>query len=480
MVTEAIGLYDHLRPFRRRLRLLLAWRWSVIGGLGGVGLDLALELLDWWNLLLLESWHLLLPIGGGFLLGVAAALVRPLPPQTVAVMMDRRGNLKDRVQTALERAQAEGVFDQPLIEDAVEQMERLRPAQLFRLRWGAWQSAFVSALALLLFLHYLPLLPFFQSEQKKREQQEVKAIANRVEQVAKPILERAEKPGADELEKRIARNVELFRKRAQQGRMSKKEAMLKMNRILAQARQLEQHNQRRLERVALKTSTATEQLKQAIEKRKQFDSEMKQLLLRMQELQALLRSGKDSQGRPLNQEQIASLQSELQALQNTLQALQNPSNTAMTEAQMQSLQQQIEVLQRQLQSGKDNNGIPLSKEAMEALRQQLQRLQQQRCALQLSKEAREFLRKLMNDPNFIEAMKRLQELAKKCRSCSSQQNSQQRKLTQEEIERLAKELERRLEELARRYRSDEQIRELANQLLEQVKQMKEYAQIGGT
>jgi hypothetical protein len=116
---------------------------------------------------------------------------------------------------------------------------------------------------------------------------------------------------------------------------------------------------------------------------------------------------------------------------------------------------------------------------MEQLKKQLESLQQQMRALKLSQEAQEFLRKLMNDPAFKEAMEHLRKLAEQMQKLNQQQDPQQRKLTQEEIEQRLQELERRLEELAKKYNSDEKIRELAQQILEQVKQMKKLSQCQG-
>jgi translation initiation factor 2B subunit (eIF-2B alpha/beta/delta family) len=94
-------------------------------------------------------------------------------------------------------------------------------------------------------------------------------------------------------------------------------------------------------------------------------------------------------------------------------------------------------------------------------------------ALQLSEQAQEFLRKLMSDPNFQEAMKLLSELQKQLENLRETQIPQ---ISPEELERMLKELEKAIEELAKQYGDDEKIRELARQILEAVKRLKE----GGT
>ena len=480
----ALQLVDRLRPYRRRVRWLLMWRWGALGGFVGTLVAILLDALDWLALMVMPIWGLALAILMGLLMGCLYALLIPLPATALAQLIDRRGRLKDRLQTALEHTEGDHLFDRPLIEDAENALLRLRPAELFRFRLGAAHGLFALALVALLGFHFLPQILAIVSPEKREQQKQVNAAAKQIEEVAKPVLERAKKPDATELEKRIARNIELYSRRARQGRMSKQEALLRYNKLLEEARRLEQQNQRKLEQTALKAATAGEQLKQLAQKYQknpqnpQLDQLTRQLQEELHALQQQLQMGKDMNGNPLSAEQRASLQEQIRQLQATLQALRNPNPTSL-QSQMSELQRQINELQRQLQSGRDSKGIPLSKEALKALEQQLKRLQQQLRALQLSEQAREFLRKLMNDPNFIEAMKRLQELARKCQQLEQNQDAQQRQLTQEEIERMARELEKRLEELAKRYGSDEQIRELAKQILEQVKKMKELSQCNG-
>lgn len=475
MIAGSMNLLDELKPFRRRLRTLLAWRWGSMGGILGVLLAIALDWMDWFEIAVVEPYWLPATVAAGVLMGIGYALLRPLPPEAVAVMIDRRGGLKDRVQTALERSQAEGVFDEPLIEDALHNLSSSKPANLFQLRFGKWQGVFVGALVLMILIHYLPVLPFFVSDEEKKDKQAVQSLAKQVEEVAKPVLEQAKKPGAKEIEKQLARNVELFNRSAQKGRLDKKQAMIKYNQILAQAKKLEEQNRKELQQASFKAANAAEQLQKAALKNQQLDRSMQDLQQRMAQLQKMQQAGKNIDGKPLSAQQQAAMQNELQNLQRTMQAMRNPSDAQAIQDQIANLKQQMKELQNQLLSGKNANGIPLSKEAMEALKQQMKQLQKQMKALELSKEAQEFMRKLMNDPNFIEAMKKLQELAKQAQNNANQQDPQQQKLSQEEIERMAKELQQRLEELAKKYNSDEKVKQLAEQLKQQVEQMKEMA-----
>jgi hypothetical protein len=486
MALNALNWVDRLRPYRRRVRILLMWRYGAMAGVAGAFVATLLSLLDWRGVLTIYPWQLGACILAGVLMGILYGLLLRVSDAAVAQLIDRRAGLKDRLQTALEHTDGAHLFDLPLIEDAQNALQNADPKRIFRPQFGKWQKLFVGAVALTLFVQFLPQILAIAIPERREEQKEIKQAAQEIQEVAKPILEEAKKPDADELTKRIAQNVELYNKRAREAKMSKQEALLRYNEILDEARKLEQQTQKRLEQAAQKAQTAGEQLQKLAEKsnqipphlQQQLQSMQQQLQQQMQSLQQQLQSGKDLQGRPLTAQQRADLQQQLQRLQATLQAMQNP-NQANLQAQMNDLQRKIDELQRMLQSGKDANGNPLSKEQMEQLKKQLESLQQQMRALKLSQEAQEFLRKLMNDPAFKEAMEHLRKLAEQMQKLNQQQDPQQRKLTQEEIEQRLQELERRLEELAKKYNSDEKIRELAQQILEQVKQMKKLSQCQG-
>ncbi len=488
MALNAWNWSDRLRPYRKRVRMLLMWRYGAMAGVAGALVATILSVLDWRGLVVVYSWQLGACVALGVLMGALYGLLIRVSDAAIAQLIDRRGGLKERLQTALEHTDGAHLFDAPLIEDAHESLQRARPQQILRLQFGKWQKLFVGAVALMLFMQFLPQLLAIAVPERREEQKEIQQTAQEVQEVAKPILEEAKKPDADALTKRIAQNVELYNKRAREAKMSKQEALLRYNELVEQARQLEQQQQRQLEQLNQQAQTAREQLQRLAEQQDptQISPELQQMAQQMQaEMQSLqqqLQGGKDAQGNPLSQEQRAMLQQRLQSLQATMQAM-RAANAADAQRQMSDLQRQIDALQRQLQSGKDAQGNPLSQEQREQLQRQLESLQQQMRALQLSQEAREFLRKLQealrNDPAFQEAMEHLRQLAQQMQQQRQQQDPQQRQLTQQEIEQRLQELEKRLEELAKKYQSDEQIRQLAQQMLEQIKQMQQLSQCQG-
>lgn len=480
MALNAVNWVDRLRPYRRRVRLLLMWRYGAMAGVAGALVATLLSLLDWRGLLTVYPWQLGMCIAAGVLMGALYGLLRRVSDAAIAQLIDRRAGLKDRLQTAMEHTDGAHLFDLPLVEDAQRALQKAEPKHILPLQFGKWQKLFLGAVALSLFMQFLPQILAIAIPERREQQQEIKQSTEEIQEVAKPILEEAKKPDADDLIKRIAQNVELYNKRAREAKMSKQEALLRYNEILEQARQLEQQTQKQMEQSLQKAQTAGEQLQKMAEKSNpELNQLQQQLQQQMDALQQQLQSGTDLQGRPLNAQQRAQLQQQLQRLQATLRAMQNP-NQADLQAQMNDLQRQIEALKKQLESGKDANGNPLTREQMEQLKKQLESLQQQMRALKLSQEAQEFLRKLMSDPAYREAMEHLRKLAEQMQQLNQQKDPEQRKLTQEEIEKRLQELERKLEELAKKYNTDEKIRELAQQILEQVKQMKELSQCQGS
>lgn len=453
-------LLKHLKPFRRRVRWVLAWRYAAVGGAVGTALALLTDLGDWLGKWEADPIVLVLTIVLGSLISAAYAFFRSIPPEAVALLIDRRAELKDRVTTAL--LCGETPFVEPLREDALNHLVSVRPSQIFRFRLTAWHGVTAGLLLALLVSRFLPELPLPFLASFRQDRKEAKQVVENLQRVLKPVIEHAKEPEATNLEKAIAQQIRELYKRSRQGRLNKKEALLKAEKLLAEAEKLQRQSQEHLRKVSTKAITAAEALKEGL-KQKAMASQMKEmraLLERMREIERQLRS------QDLTPTQRKLLEAEKQLLQRTLSAM-GQLNPQEIQKLMEVLEQQQAQLQKMLQSG---NLTPLERQLIE---QQLQSLQHQIRALRLSKQAQEFLRKLMSDPNFREAMRLLAELQKQLQEM---QQSQIPQISPEELEQMLKELEKAIEELAKRYGDDEKIRELARQILEAAKRLKE----GGT
>jgi hypothetical protein len=463
---EQKALIKHLTPFRRRVRLVLVWKYSAVGGTIGLIFALLTDLGDWLGKWEVEPISIAFPIAIGVLSGIVYALVRSLPTEAVAQLIDRRAELKDRVTTAL--LCSETPFTQPLREDALSHLASVRPSQIFRFRLTMWHGTMAFFLVALLISNFLPQLPLPFLASFRQDRKEAKQVVENLNRVLKPIVEHAKEPEAAKLEKAIAQQLRELDKRAQRGRLSKKEALVKAEKLLAEAEKLQRQSQEHIRRISTKAITAAETLKESMKQKAMASQmqEMKALLERMREIEQQLQSQK------LTPTQRQLLEAEKQLLQRALSGMGQLSQQELKQL-MEALKQQQAMLRQMLRSGRNLQGQPLTTAEREMLQQQLQSLQQTMRALQLSEQAREFLRKLMSDPNFQEAMRLLSELQKQLENLRESQIPQ---ISPEELERMLKELEKAIEELAKQFGDDEKIRELARQILEAVKRLKE----GGT
>lgn len=457
-------LNQQIRKFLPRIRTILSWRYAAVCGTIGAAIGLLADIGDWRGVWTIEAHTLAAIVIAVTILGIGYALCRPLPLEIVAQLIDRRACLKDRTISAL--LCKNNPFAEALQEDAIAHLEQLHPSQLFCFRLTAWHGAMMLLIVALLISQFLPKLPLPFTSSIRQDRREAKKMVEKVQNVVKPIIERANEPEASELEKQIARQIQDLYRRAQKGRLSKKEAMIRLNKLLSDAQKLEQQVQRKVQLVSTKAVTAAQLLQQQL-KSKALASHMRALqplLKRMQDLERMLQS------QNLTPTQREMLQNELKMLQQTVEMLTNFGNQSLRQ-HMETLSSKIAQLQQMLQSGINAEGRKLSKEERELLEQHLKGLQQQLHALRLSKEAREFLRKLVSDPNFQEAMKRLSEL----RNClEGMSGGKMGQISPEELERMVRELERMIEELAKQFGDDEKIRQLAKQLLEAVKNLKEF------
>lgn len=459
-------LVKKLSPFRRRVRFVLTWRYGAVGGAVGTLLALLMDLGDWFGKWEIEPVSLVLTVAAGVIIGIAYALLRLLPVEVVARLIDWRAELKDRVTTAL--LCSETPFTEPLREDALAHLTSVKPSQVFRFRLTIWHWVFASLFVALLVSRFLPDLPLPFLASFRQDRKEAEQVVENIRRVLKPIVEHAEEPEASRLEKAIAKQLRELYRRAHQGRLSKKEALLKAEKLLAEAEKLQSQSQEHLRRVSTEVVTAAKTLQESL-KQKAMSSqmrEMKALLERMREIERQLKLP------DLTSMQRQLLEEEKRLLQRTISAMGQLSQQELKQL-MEALKQQQAQLQQMIQSGLNAQGQPLTPEERKFFHQQLQNLQRQIRALQLSEQAREFLRKLMSDPNFQEAMKLLAELQ---RQLQNLQQSQTPQISPEELERMLKELEKAIEELAKRFGDDEKIRELARQILEAEKRLKE----GGT
>lgn len=394
-----------LAPFRRRIRLVRAWRCAAVGACLGAMMSLALAALDFFGVLDVTPLMLAVPVALGIFGGLARALVERLPESAIARSVDRRGQLADRLTTASEISPSAGGMAGALFHDAHARAASLRAGTLYPFRLGRWHAGLLALAALCTFVYLLGNTTLFKSPQAKKDAAELKRSADEVQRVARPVLEEAKRSDASPGQKELARQLNKFTSDLRKGRLSKQQALVKANQLADQAQKLEKSRGAALAQSVQAAQTAA------------------------QKLQAM--SG---------------------------QAGMQKSDALKLAQQASALQSQIADVQRQLsavQAGKSN----LTPQQKAALAKKLAALQKQLQQIQLSQQAQQFLSTLQNMPDYQEAQKLLAQLAA---HAQAQQSGEQSPLTPEQLKRIAD----RLDALTKQYNTDAKMRELAKQMLE--------------
>lgn len=448
--SQAVALQDQLTPFRRRVRLLLVWRYGAFMGAGAAIIAIILEAIDLRGALLLHPLISPLVVAFGAGVGILCAILRPISSQSLAMLLDRRAGLKDRLATALDPDRPPSPMDGALIIDASIAAQAADPKRTLPLRFGLPQTLFVAALLLLALVRFLPSLIAIVQPEIKKANAEVRQLSEDVKRVAAPVLEEAKKPDATELEKRIAQNIEMMSRKAQAGKLSKTDALAMKNELAEQMKKLESQRAETLKQSAQKLPTGADAMK------------------KLQEMQQAL-----AQQLP---NMPASKAEQKETLQKTLEAAQPNASPQQTQEQIKRIQENIEALKRQLEQQKS-----LTPEQRQALEQQMESLQQQQEALELSQQAREFMQKLANNPELQEAMREyaefLEQMMKQAESNQQErEQNQQNQMSAEELREMAEQLRQQLEELAANNQSDEQIQQLAQEMADQIREMMANAQ----
>jgi len=418
-----------LRPFRRRVRVLRAWRGLALGLLlGGVG-GLVWAVLDVTGVWFTEWSWLGLVFAGPAVLCALVALLLPVGDDAVARSIDRRAGLRDRLGTMIERNEAHDSFDEALRHDATRHVSELRARSVFPVRVGRWQYIAACAVALASLVFLLGNTWYVLSPEASKAKAEMEKIAAQIERVAKPVLDRKD---ATEEERDFANQLDAFAKRLEKGRMTKEEAMQRANELAKQAQKL---SEKRTERAFEKMQTAREQLTMAKLGEKglkkdqldklNLDSSQKQLLDQLQrELGPNQRQSDDK----FNSETMQEL-----GLQDM-----DPSLLNLTDEQRDMLREMIQKKLNDIDK-KLANSQNLTEDELQQLLDQKQALQEMQDQLDISEEARKALEEFMNSPEYKDIMKAVQKMRD-----AAQQVNDGKPLTEEQI----KELEQMIEELA--------------------------------
>ena len=445
-----------LQPFRRRARLVMAWRGLAMGLCGGALLALAAwagDRADRWT----AGWPLLAGlVAAGAVIGILAGALRRLDDLTLARSLDRRADLQDATVSSLE---TEGQALHSHIEaDAAQRLEGERAARLYPLRFGLWQGAALGSVAVLLAVVLL-LDGALSSAATRAQRERLKKAAVEVERVAKPLTEKNVAAATAE-EKSLARELQEFSRQLDRARIDPEAALQKAEQLKEQAAELAEERNQRFEKLGEQTlaQAALERMERANLTPQDFAAN------RLDPQQAeIARKAAEEAGIDIRTRQAensaAAQAAQMDELQRQLAGM-SPEERARLN---QELQRQAQEMQERL------NSEQLSPQEREQLEQQMQQMEELRQRLQLTDEQLQALQELMNTPEKRELAQRMQEMMEQAREAQEQARQEGRPVTEEEMQQLQQQLEQ-MAEMARDPAAREALRQAMEQMLEQMEQ----------
>ncbi len=428
------------QPFKRRVRFLFGIEGAFYGLLVGSALGIVWAILDWKGILYLEWRQLAFLLLGCAALGAVGGCLRRIDDRSVARSIDRRARLKDRLGTTLDQDLGDSVFAGDLISDADQHLSELRPTAVFPVRLRRRHLLAVAGIVLACLLFFLANTRIFLPRQAVAEKEAMTKEAKRLEELRKAIFDDpTDKQSTSPELQALQRDLQKLQKDYEKAHIDPKEAMIKAEELAKKADEL-----------------AKQSANQSLDKIKQAESmldKMKQEELKKAGLEMANMSDVNMSDQEFNQKMDSAQQKadgskgKADQLKQKLDALKAQMNKpGLDEKTKKDLQDQINQAQKDLdQALKDAAQAEKDLESM-----------------QLSKEAREALQKVFDDPLW----KQIQEKAKKLQQ-SAQQASKtgQPKLTKEERQQLQKEME----ELLKKMMDDDFRKEYLQKLLDAMK-----------
>jgi phosphate/sulfate permease len=378
-----------LKPFRRRILFLRIWQRSAIGACAGAAIAIAAFIGDRADL-----WEATVPlvasaIVAGIVLGALSGLLGSYSDVDIARSIDRRSNLEDRLATVFEYSDSKsdeaGSFISATATQTGPKLAAIRAAQLYQYRLYKTHALFLVLLVICSFLYLFVDTTLLMPGSTKIDAAKLKKAAVLVQQIAKPVLDQADRPDATAGEKQLAKDIRKFVHDLQRAHITKQEALIRANELADQARQLEQNRNLALGQSLKNAQTAGAKLQQMMQsaamqksdaaKMAEQASALEKKMAALQDQLDAARSGKTN----LSKSEIAKLSKQLADMQHELQQIQLSEQAAEMLGKLQSMkayQQAMQLLSRlQAESDLRQQGQgQMSAEQMKAIADQLDQL----------------------------------------------------------------------------------------------------------
>lgn len=439
-------LQDPIRPFVRRIRLLTIIRRASVGACVGGALSVGLAIADKLNWVNTHYSSALIAVGCGAILGAFAGfLYRPVR-RDVLQSIDRRGNLKDRLDAS--NANTDSTYISDLHQDSTQAVQQLSPSQVYPFRiQKEWFIAIGLVLVAIAGFWFTRTAPFASSTQKE-EKKEMRAESERLANLKKAIFKEPEPMTSPEI-KKLERKLEELQKDLEKANLEAKAALQKKEDLKKQTDELADQ----------KFDLTQDALKEAESIREKMEEEF----LKDEGMSEVNRNDLQLSDAELDQkiaeakqkaEQAEKAQNEIQKQMDSLALKMN--QPGLSEKEKSELQKQMQESQK----------------AMSEAKKSAEQAKKQMANFQLSKEAKDALNKMMNDP----LMKEIREAAAKLQQKSgSKQAGKKPELTKEQIE----ELRKKIEDFLKKMQDEDARKKYLEAMLKALKEAKEMGQCNG-
>jgi len=231
MQSDAV-LRDRVGQLRRRVRLLVTARWVLAALVAASLLCSIFVILDRLEWITAPPEYLAGLLALGAVVGAVIGLTRPVSLMDAAQLADMRLGLRERLSSGIDFLQrgASDPMTVAQLADAAEHSRRLRPREVFPFRAPREAKLFLGSLLLLFALVFVPELSVFQSPKVRAQQAAIKKEGERIEKLAKEYKKRDVQRNS-EIARRIAANMQALGQEMRRGRISKKQAMLRMGHL---------------------------------------------------------------------------------------------------------------------------------------------------------------------------------------------------------------------------------------------------------
>lgn len=271
MTSRTNSIETNIFRLRKRVRLLLIERGAAFGGAGGCVVAAIIVLLSTRFDSLIDYWLWAAPVLAGVVGGTLYGLLRKLDDFSVALAADKRTGMRERLSTAVAMDESAPEMGQAVVGDAVSHVSGLSSREVFRHRFGIPHASLGIALVLLAAAIFWPLVPAFQSRNRKAEVKVMKKEGAKLVKIAKEI--KREAGTHKELKKLAARLQDLGRK-MESGRLEKKKAML-------QTRKLTKEVEKQQDELAKKNATTRSMDQAKLDMKKAGEELAKQMAMKM-------------------------------------------------------------------------------------------------------------------------------------------------------------------------------------------------------